>query len=64
MTLASTTNLVLTPVQVPQHQSHSPCFRDSLQLMMMPWFMGMGARLFSWEVEGIVVSFLEVVQDT
>jgi hypothetical protein len=27
---------------------------------MMPWFMGMGARLFSWEHEGIIDTFMKV----
>jgi hypothetical protein len=29
------------------------------QLVMMPWFMATGARLLSWEHDGIVAAFLQ-----
>jgi hypothetical protein len=38
----------------------SRVFPWALQLLMMPWFMEMGARMFSWDSEGIMATFFKV----
>jgi hypothetical protein len=65
ITLANTINLALTPLQA-RHLHASPRIVLSadacVQLLMMPWFMEMGARLLSWDHTGIVTSFLKVAR--